>query len=75
MQIIKEKNLKEALKQIDSAFTKKKPVIVQGHDIEFNRKILDNKKIKALILEHKRQNETKSFWIKSYSLQNCQRQK
>jgi len=43
-------NINEARKQIDSLSAKKKPIIVMGQSIEFNRQILENKKVNKLIL-------------------------
>ena len=50
--IIQEKTIEEARKAIDKAFAKKNKneiIIVQARDAEFNRKILENKKISVLL--------------------------
>ena len=47
------KNTEEARKLIEKKSKNKEKVIVQGKDIEFNRKILENKKVNMLILNHK----------------------
>ena len=46
-------SLNEARRKIESFSAKKKKVIVQGQGIDFNRKILENKKVDMLILQHK----------------------
>lgn len=51
--IINTSNLQEARKQIDKLVKNKEKVIVQGRDIEFNRKILEIKKVNMLVLQHK----------------------
>ena len=51
--IILAKNAEEARKLIEKASKNKEKVIVQGRDIEFNRKILENKRVNILILNHK----------------------
>jgi len=47
------KNAEEARKEIEKASKNKEKVIVLGRDIEFNRKILENKRVNILILNHK----------------------
>jgi len=47
------KNTEEARKLIEKASKNKEKVIVLGRDIEFNRKILENKRVNILILNHK----------------------
>ncbi|MFH1711144.1 MAG: RNase P subunit p30 family protein [Nanoarchaeota archaeon] len=47
------KNTEEARKLIEKASKNKEKIIVQGKDIEFNRKVLENKKVDILILNHK----------------------
>src|SRR3989344_1919723 len=52
MTIIKEKTIQEARKAIDKAIaekTKKQKIIVEARDEEFNRKILENKKVNILL--------------------------
>jgi RNase P/RNase MRP subunit p30 len=56
MNIISEQNPEQARRQIDK-LAGKHPV-VQGSTIEFNRKMLENKKIKALVLRHKGQKDS-----------------
>jgi len=51
--IIISKNTEEARKLIEKASKNKDKVIVLGRDIEFNRKILENKRVSVLILNHK----------------------
>lgn len=51
--IINTNNLHEARKQIDKLKKENKKVIVQGRDIEFNRKILEIKKVNMLVLQSK----------------------
>ena len=51
--IINTKNLTKARKLINKAKSDKKRVIVQAQDIDFNRKILENKNTEILILNHK----------------------
>jgi len=53
MEIIKSDKIEEIRKQADKLKRENKPVIVQGRDIEFNRKILEMKKVNILILQHK----------------------
>jgi RNase P/RNase MRP subunit p30 len=57
--IVDEKNWEKARKEIDRASVsgEKKQIIVKGHEIEFNRLALENKKVNALILEHKGQKD------------------
>ncbi|MFH1308277.1 MAG: hypothetical protein ABIH72_05485 [archaeon] len=57
MEIIDSSNINQARKQIDKISSKKEKVIVQGKDIEFNRKILENKKVSALILNHENKHD------------------
>jgi len=47
------KNSEEARNAIEKASKNKEKVIVLGRDIEFNRKILENKRVNVLILNHK----------------------
>jgi len=47
------KNAEEARQMIEKASKNKEKVIVLGRDIEFNRKILENKRVNVLILNHK----------------------
>jgi RNase P/RNase MRP subunit p30 len=56
---INEANWDKARKEIDKASASggKKPVVIQGQDIEFNRLSLENKKVSALILRHKGQKD------------------
>ncbi len=51
--IIKTENLQEARKLIEKLAKEGKRVMVQGKDIEFNRIILENRKVSMLILSHK----------------------
>lgn len=53
MNIINSENLQEVRKQIERLAKEKKEIIIQGRDIEFNRKILEIKKVNMLILQHK----------------------
>jgi len=53
MNIINSENLQEVRKQVDKLKNENKLIIVQGRDIEFNRKILEMKKVNMLILQHK----------------------
>ena len=46
-------NLEQVRKEIDKKLRAKEQVIVQGRDIEFNRKILEIKKVNILVLNHK----------------------
>ncbi len=48
-EIINTKNLAEARKLIDRAFNEKKQIIVQAQNPDFNRKILENKKVSILL--------------------------
>lgn len=52
METIKAENLEQARREIDKKFRNKEKIIVLGKDIEFNRKILENKKVNMLILNH-----------------------
>lgn len=45
--------LEEIRKQADKKAKNNEKVIVQGRDIEFNRKILEMKKVNILVLQHK----------------------
>jgi len=56
--IISEQNPEQARKQIDKLAKAGKIVVVQGSDIEYNRKILENKKINAVVLRHKGQKDS-----------------
>jgi len=51
MEIIKG-DIKETRKKIDEQARKGKKVVVKGRDISFNRLILENKKVRMLILSH-----------------------
>ena len=53
IQIINSEKLEEARKLIEKAHKEGKEVAVHGRDIEFNRKVLENKKVNMLILQHK----------------------
>lgn len=46
-------NLNEVRKQIEQLKQQDKEVIIQGQDIEFNRKVLEMKNINLLVLSHK----------------------
>jgi len=52
LMIIDEQNWEKARKEIGRAFNEKKKVIVKGREIEFNRLVLENKKVNALIIQH-----------------------
>jgi len=52
MQIIKTESLEQVRKEIDKKARNNEKVIVQGRDIGFNRKILENKKVNMFILNH-----------------------
>lgn len=56
MNIITELNPDKVRREIDK-LAGKHPV-VQGNKIDFNRKILENKKVKALVLQHKGQKDS-----------------
>ena len=58
MNIISEANPEIARKAIDKLAGSKQKIIIQGQNIEFNRKILENKKVKALVLQHKGQKDS-----------------
>jgi len=45
-------DIKETRKKIDEQARKGKKVVVKGRDISFNRLILENKKVRMLILSH-----------------------
>ncbi len=47
--IIEEKTMENARKAIDKAFNKKQKIIVRARDADFNRKILENKKVNLLL--------------------------
>lgn len=53
MEIVISSNLNEIRKQVDKKARNNKKVIVLGRDIEFNRKILEMKKVNMLVLQHK----------------------
>jgi RNase P/RNase MRP subunit p30 len=53
MNIIVSENLNEIRKQVEKRVKNKEQTMVLGRDIEFNRKILEMKKIDMLILQHK----------------------
>jgi len=52
MEIINTENPNEARKQIEKFAKENKEVVVQGKSIDFNRIILENKKVNILILQH-----------------------
>ena len=52
MEII-DTNLEQLRRQVDQKAKNKEPVVVRGKDIEFNRKVLEMKKVNTLILSHK----------------------
>lgn len=52
MEVIKAETVEEARRLIDKAANKKEKIVVQGRDAEFNRKMLENKKVNMLILSH-----------------------
>jgi RNase P/RNase MRP subunit p30 len=56
MNIISEQNPEQARRQIDKLAGKH--VVVQGSTIEYNRKILENKRVNALVLRHKGQKDS-----------------
>lgn len=58
MDIISESNSEQVRKQIDKLAKAGKMIVVQGQDIGFNRKILENKRVNALILKHKGQKDS-----------------
>lgn len=51
--MIEARNTEEARKLIDKAKKENKQIIVKGRDIEFNRKILEMKKVNMLVLNLK----------------------
>ena len=51
--IINEKDYEKVRREIDKLASKGRNIVVQGQTIEFNRKVLENKKVVALILSHK----------------------
>ena len=53
METINSENLEEVRKLADKKVKNKEKVVVLGRDIEFNRKILEMKKVNILILQHK----------------------
>jgi len=53
MKLINTTSISQARKLIDKLSKENKKVIVQAQDIDFNRKILENKKTNLLILNHK----------------------
>lgn len=53
MDIITTGNLEEIRKQVEKAKKEGKQTIVHGRDIEFNRGILEIKKVNMLVLDHK----------------------
>src|SRR3989344_5290498 len=57
MEIIETLNLEEARRKIDKLAKERKKAVVLGQAIEFNRKILENKKVSMLILNHKEKND------------------
>jgi RNase P/RNase MRP subunit p30 len=50
--IISERNLEKARKKIDKEHKTNKEIYVLSREIEFNRKILENKKVSGLIMRH-----------------------
>ena len=50
--MIDKDNLEEIRKEIDKLARARKKVIVKGRNIEFNRKILENKKVNILVMSH-----------------------
>ena len=58
MNLISEQNPETARKEIDKTAKSGKLAVVQGSTIEYNRKILENKKVKALVLRHKGQKDS-----------------
>jgi len=50
--MIDKDNLEEIRKEIDKLARARKKVIVKGKGIEFNRKILENKKVNILVMSH-----------------------
>jgi len=57
MPIINTKSTAQARKEIEATSKLKKPIIVQGKDADFNRKILEIKKVDYLILSHKQKKD------------------
>lgn len=51
--MIETNNLEEARKEIEKLSKEKKQVIILGNSIDFNRIILENKKVNFLMLNHK----------------------
>lgn len=51
-------NLEEARKEINLLVKKGKQIIVQGRSIDFNRLILENKKVNMLVLSHTNKKDT-----------------
>ncbi len=51
--MIEAQSIEQARKLIDKAKKENKQVIVKGKDIEFNRKILEMRKVNILVLNHK----------------------
>jgi RNase P/RNase MRP subunit p30 len=56
MNIISETNPDKVRREIDKLAGKN--AVVQGNKIDFNRKILENKKVKSLVLQHKGQKDS-----------------
>ena len=52
MEIINQDNYEQARRQIDKKAVNKEKVVVQGRNIEFNRLVLENRKVNMLILSH-----------------------
>jgi RNase P/RNase MRP subunit p30 len=50
--MIDKDNLEEIRKEIDKLAKTKKKIIIKGKSIEFNRKILENKKVNVLVMSH-----------------------
>jgi len=55
--VINTENINEARKQIDKLAKEGKPIIIIGKTIDYNRLLLESKKINTLILTHKDQKD------------------
>ena len=53
MEIINSEKIEEIRKLAEKKAKNKEKVIVSGKNIEFNRKILEMKKVNILVLQHK----------------------
>lgn len=51
--MIEANSSEQVRKQVDKAAKRREPVSVLGRDIEFNRKILEMKRVNILVLNHK----------------------